>query len=193
MAHAYAPASILRCVEAGVRTIEHGNFLDETTARAMKAAGAYLVPTLVVYKRVVQHAAEIGISAFHLEKAQAVLENGPRAIGIAARAGVPIAFGTDLFRAQKEHQSEEFLIRAEVQSHADIIRSATVIGAVVVRRADRIGRVKVGYDADLIALDGNPLEDLGLFQNQGQAIPLIVQKGRVRKAAPALPCTGDVR
>ena len=186
-AHAYASGAIARCVETGVRTIEHGNFLDEATAQAMKRAGAYLVPTLVVYKRVVQHAEEIGISAFHLEKARMVLEHGPRSIEIAARTGVPIAFGTDLFRAPKEHQSEEFLIREAVQKPIDIIRSATLVGAQIVGMSGRIGRVAEGYLADLIAVDGDPLDDLGLFQDQGARISLILQGGAVRKRDAALP------
>jgi imidazolonepropionase-like amidohydrolase len=180
-AHAYMPSAITRCVEAGVRTIEHGSFIDEASAKLMAERGAYLVPTLVVYKRVVQHAKEIGISAFHLEKATEVLAAGTRCLEIAARAGVKIAIGTDLFRAPKEYQSEEFLIRNEVQKAADIIRSATIVGAEVVRMEGRIGRVSEGYLADLIAIDGDPLQDLGLLQDQGLHLPLIVKQGAVVK------------
>lgn len=183
MAHAYGAHSISRAAVLGVRTIEHGNFLDEAAARAMARAGAFLVPTLVVYKRAVQHAAEIGISAFHLQKSREVLEVGPRSLEIAARAGVRIGFGTDLFRAPKEHQCEEFLIRAQVQKPIDILRSATLVGAEIVGLDGRIGRVAKGYAADLIALDGNPLDDLGLFQEQGAHIPLILKGGAMVKCA----------
>ncbi len=180
-AHAYMPSAISRSVEAGVRTIEHGNFIDEKAASLMAARGAYLVPTLVVYKRVVEHAREIGISAFHLAKAKEVLAVGTRSLEIAARAGVKMGFGTDLFRAPKEHQCEEFLIRNAVQSAADIIRSATVIGAEIVRMEGQLGRVKEGYIADLIVIDGDPLSDLDLFQHQGRHIPAIIKGGRFEK------------
>lgn len=186
MAHAYSPASIARAVKLGVRTVEHGNFLDEAAAQDMARAGAFLVPTLVVYKRAVEHAAEIGISAFHLEKAREVLAVGPRSLEIAARAGVKIGFGTDLFRAPKEYQCEEFLIREAVQKPLDILRSATLVGAEIVGLEGQVGRVAKGYLADLIALDGNPLQDLGLFQGQGRSIPLILKAGKVMKCAPEL-------
>lgn len=193
MAHAYGAHAIARAAALGVRTVEHGNFLDEAAAEAMARAGAYLVPTLVVYKRAVQHAAEIGLSAFHLEKSREVLAVGPRSLAIAERAGVKIGFGTDLFRAPKEHQCEEFLIRAEVQKPLDILRSATVVGAEIVGLDGQVGRVAEGLAADLIALDGNPLEDLGLLQDQGAQMPLILKGGAVVKCAPSLAVAGPVR
>ena len=182
-AHAYTAPAIARAVEAGVRTIEHGNFLDEATAKQMAAAGAYLVPTLIVYRRILVHGKELGVSDLHMEKAAQVAAVGARSLEIARDAGVKMAFGTDLFRAPKEYQAEEFLVRAEVLTAAEIIRSATVIGAEVVGMEGRIGRVREGYLADLILVDGDPLADLSLFQDQGRAIPLIMKDGVIYKNA----------
>jgi imidazolonepropionase-like amidohydrolase len=181
MAHAYTAPAITRAVEAGVRTIEHGNFLDEATAAQMARAGAYLVPTLIVYRRILLHGKALGVSDLHLEKARQVAEVGTRSLAIAQRAGVKMAFGTDLFRAPKEYQAEEFLVRAEVLPAAEIIRSATVIGAEVVGMAGRLGRVAEGYLADLLLVDGDPLADLGLFQDQGAQLPLIMKAGMMVK------------
>jgi imidazolonepropionase-like amidohydrolase len=176
-AHAYTPTAITRAVGSGVRTIEHGNFLDEAAAALMAARGAILVPTLVVYRRVVQHAAEVGISAFHLEKAREVLATGARSLEIAQRAGVRMALGTDLFRAPKQYQAEELLIRAEALPAAEVLRQATIHGAEVVRMQGRLGRVAEGYLADLLVVDGDPLADLRVLQDQGAHIAMIIKDG----------------
>jgi imidazolonepropionase-like amidohydrolase len=176
-AHAYTPTAITRAVASGVRTIEHGNFLDEAAAALMAARGAILVPTLVVYRRVVQHAAEVGISAFHLEKAREVLATGARSLEIAQRAGVRMALGTDLFRAPKQYQAEELLIRAEALPAAEVLRQATIHGAEVVRMQGRLGRVAEGYLADLLVVDGDPLADLRVLQDQGAQIGMIIKDG----------------
>ena len=176
-AHAYTPTAITRAVGSGVRTIEHGNFLDEAAAALMAARGAILVPTLVVYRRVVQHAAEVGISAFHLEKAREVLATGARSLEIAQRAGVRMALGTDLFRAPKQYQSEELLIRAEALPAAEVLRQATIHGAEVVRMQGRLGRVAEGYLADLLVVEGDPLADLRVLQDQGAQIAMIIKDG----------------
>ncbi|WP_368417395.1 amidohydrolase family protein [Falsiroseomonas sp.] len=180
-AHAYMSSAIARAVSLGVRTIEHGNFLDEATARVMAERGAILVPTLVVYRRVVRHAAEIGISAFHLAKAEEVLATGTRSLEIAHRAGVKMALGTDLFRAPKQYQAEELQIRAEALPVAEVLRSATIIGAEVVRKPHELGRVAEGYLADLLVVDGDPLSDLGLLQDQGAHLSMIFKGGEVVK------------
>jgi imidazolonepropionase-like amidohydrolase len=176
-AHAYTPTAITRAVGSGVRTIEHGNFLDEAAAALMAARGAILVPTLVVYRRVVQHAAEVGISAFHLEKAREVLATGARSLEIAQRAGVRMALGTDLFRAPKQYQAEELLIRAEALPAAEVLRQATIHGAEVVRMQGRLGRVAEGYLADLLVVEGDPLVDLRVLQDQGTQIAMIIKDG----------------
>jgi imidazolonepropionase-like amidohydrolase len=180
-AHAYMPSAIARAAALGVRTIEHGNFLDEAAAQAMAARGAILVPTLVVYRRVVRHAAEVGISAFHLAKAQEVLATGTRSLEVARRAGVKMALGTDLFRAPKQYQSEELLIRAEALPAAEVLRSATLVGAEVVRRSHELGRVAEGCLADLLVVDGDPLRELGLLQDQGAHLAMIVKDGKAVK------------
>lgn len=184
LAHVYTSPAIRRCVEAGVRTIEHGNFLDEETARLMVERGAYLSANLYCYRMLVERAVQLGYPASTVVKAQEVLEVGTRGLEIAARAGVKISFGTDMSRTP-ELQCEEFILRAEVQKPADIIRSATVIGAEVVRMAGKLGVVAEGAFADLLAIDGDPLEDISLLAEQGRHMPLIVKQGQIVKDALA--------
>lgn len=178
LAHAYTADAIRRAVEVGVRSIEHGNFLDEKCAALMAERGTFLVPTLIVYRRIVSHGHLVGASPAHLEKARKVLESGTRSLEIALRAGVKMAFGTDLFKAPKEFQTEEFLVRAEVLSHAQILRSATTVSAELMRMDDCIGRLRPGYFADLLVIDGNPLLDFACLQDQGAHMPLIIKGGQ---------------
>jgi len=180
MAHAYPDAAIRRCVEAGVRTIEHGNMLGPETAKLMAEKGAYLVPTLVAFRCIQRYGPETGYNEEQMEKNEKVLAAGTQALLIAKEAGVKVAFGSDI-AFWHEHQSEEFLIRGEVLEPAEIIRSATIIGAEVLRMEGRLGIVKTGALADLIVVDGNPLEDLGLFQDQGAHLPVIMANGKLVK------------
>ncbi len=88
-----------------MRTIEHGNLIDEPTARVMAEAGAYLVPTLVTYHKSIELGAEVGAPDYHIEKAAQIMESGNRSLEIARAAGVKMAFGTDLFLMPDEHQN----------------------------------------------------------------------------------------
>jgi imidazolonepropionase-like amidohydrolase len=178
LAHTYTAEAIKRCVEAGIRTIEHGNFIDEAAAMMMAKAGAYFVPTLITYRKLVDLGAQFGLQDHALEKAKEVLAVGTRSLEVAKRAGVKVAFGTDLVGVElHQHQSEEFLVRAEVWSPAEIIRSATLISAEVVRMEGKLGVIAPGALADALIVDGNPLEDLGLMQDQGAHFPAIMKDG----------------
>ena len=180
LTHTYPADAIKRCVEAGVRTIEHGNFLDEDAAAMMARAGTYLVPTLVIYREMAEHGRERGFSEASLQKCDYVMEVGARSLEIAARAGVKVGFGSDVGNCP-DAQSREFLVRGEAQKPADIIRSATTISAEVVRLKGKIGVIAAGAYADLIAVDGNPLEDIALLSGQGENIPFVMKAGKVYK------------
>jgi imidazolonepropionase-like amidohydrolase len=177
MAHAYTAGAIKRAVEAGVRTIEHGNLIDEPTARVMAETGAYLVPTLVTYRKSIELGAEVGAPDYHIEKAAQIMESGNRSLEIAQAAGVKMAFGTDLFLMPDEHQNQEFLIRAETLTPIEVIRSATLVGAEVVRRPGELGVIAPGAYADLLVVDGNPLEDIGLLADPDCHLAAIMKGG----------------
>ena len=180
-AHAYTPEAITRAMQGGVRTIEHGNLIDEPAARLMADNGAFLVANLVTYHAMKERAAQLGMSADMLAKNDVVLEAGYRSLEICKRAGVPVAYGSDLLGPLQEEQSREFLIRGEVMKPIEVIRSATTVAARVLRREGTLGVIAPGALADLLVVDGNPLLDLGLFQKQGAHLTAIMKGGAFHK------------
>lgn len=178
MAHAYTPESIMRALEAGVRTIEHGNLIDEDTARHMAQAGAFLVPTLATYQTLNDYGPGYGFPVESMAKLAQVIDQGTRSLEIARRAGVHMAYGTDLLGDLQRFQTDEFKLRAQVLSAADIIASATVVGAEVLRMQGQLGVVAEGALADILVVDGNPLEDLSLLQGErGEHLSAIMKGG----------------
>jgi len=182
-AHAYAAEAIRRAVAAGVRTIEHGNLIDEPTARLMAEKKAYLVPTLVAYDALRRRGPEYGLSDYSLQKNEIVLNAGLKSIEIARAAGVAIGFGSDLLGQLQNDHCREFLIRSEVMRPIEIIRSATLVNAEIVRQSGQLGEIVAGAFADLLIVDGDPTRDLGVFQDDGARIPGIMKGGRFVKNA----------
>lgn len=179
--HSYTSKAVARAVKAGIRTIEHANFLDEPTAELMVQHGAIMVPTLVAYEATRKFGAAQGYPAENLEKNERVLGIGTRSLEIAKAAGVRMAFGTDLIGELDGCQNDEFEIRSRVLSNADIIRSATIVGAEVVRRPGELGIIAPGAYADALVLDGNPLENIGLLASGGPDLKMILAAGKVVK------------
>jgi imidazolonepropionase-like amidohydrolase len=182
-AHAYTPAAITRAAKAGVRTIEHGNLIDDASAKLMAQKGMFLVANLVAYFEMKKRAAEYGMNADMLAKNDLVIDGALRSLEICKRHGVPVAYGSDLLGQLQNEQSQEFLLRARVLPPIDIIRSATTVGAQVLRMEGKLGCLAPGAFADLIVVDGDPLKDLGLFQNQGRHLSAIMKGGRFHKNA----------
>ena len=180
LAHAYTPEAIRRAVECGVRSIEHGNLIDAPTAALMAERGAVAVPTLITYEALARDGVRLGLGAESVAKVEQVRAAGLRSLEIFKIAGVKLAFGTDLLGGSHDLQSEEFLIRAQVQSNLEVLQSATLIGAELLGQADRLGEIAPGACADLLLVDGNPLDDLACLTGQGERIPLVMQGGLVR-------------
>ncbi len=180
-AHAYAAEAIRRAVTAGVRTIEHGNLIDEPVAKLMAEKKAYIVPTLVAYDALKRRGADYGLSAYSLEKNEIVLKAGLRSLEIARAAGVKIGFGSDLLGQLQNDHGREFLIRSDVMKPQEIIRSATLVNAEIVRQSGKLGEIVAGAFADLLVVDGDPYRDLGVFQDEGAHIPAIMKGGRFVK------------
>lgn len=179
MAHAYTPRAIRRAVLAGVRSIEHGNLLDESTAELIRDRGGFLVPTLVTYHALAREGVAAGLPASLRTKLDEVLQNGLRALELASRVGATLVFGTDLLGAMHRHQCEEFAIRSEVQKPIEIIRSATLHAARLFNMEGQIGVVAPGAIADLLLVSENPLDDLRVLQEPERHLHLIMQEGRI--------------
>ena len=180
-AHAYTPEAITRAAHAGVRTIEHGNLIDDASAKLMAEKGMFLIANLVTYYAMRERAAEFGMGGDMLAKNDLVIDGGLKSLETCKRAGIPVAYGTDLLGALQMEQSREFMIRSEVLSPIEIIRSATTIGARIVRQEGKLGTLKAGAYADLLLIDGDPLKDLGLFQEQGKHLAAIMKGGKFHK------------
>ena len=182
-AHAYIPEAIERAVRAGVRSIEHGNLIDAGSARAMAAAGCFLVPTLVTYDQIAETGKQLRFPSESLRKLGEVLHAGVGAVQIALDAGVKVGFGTDLLGETHPAQSKELLLRAQVQSNADVLRSATLVNAELLQRQGQLGELAPGAFADLLLVDGDPLADLNVLCGQGERIDLIMRGGALAKSA----------
>jgi imidazolonepropionase-like amidohydrolase len=180
-AHAYTPEAMTRAANAGVRVIEHGNLIDDATAKLMAEKGMFMVANLVAYYAMRERAAEYGMTSDMLAKNDLVIDGGLRSLEVCKRAGVPVGYGTDLLGALQVEESREFIIRQEVQSPLEIIQAATTIGARIVRQEGKIGTLKAGAFADLLVVDGDPLKNLGLFQDQGKYLSVIMKGGKFHK------------
>ena len=178
-AHAYIPDAIIQAVRAGVRSIEHGNLLDAEAARVMAEHDCHLVPTLVVYDQIAESGRQLNFPAESLAKLDDVLTAGLTAIETALNAGVKVGFGTDLLGETHDAQSKEFLLRAGAQAPLDVLRSATLVNADLLGKTGELGVVAPGAFADLLLVDGDPLEDIGVLGGQGDRLDLIVRGGEI--------------
>lgn len=179
MAHAYSPRAIARAVQAGVRSIEHGNLLDEASARVMRAHGAWLVPTLATYAALADEGARLGWSQEMLDKLARVRERGLDSLRIAKAEGVPIVFGTDLLGHMQVQQNREFGLRLGVQSPVEVLQGATIEAARLMRQEGRIGTLARGAWADLLVVEGDPTRELSMLSEPARGIALIMQAGRM--------------
>jgi imidazolonepropionase-like amidohydrolase len=178
MAHAYTPEAIRRAVDAGVRTIEHGNLIDRATAEHMQRKGAYLVPTLVTYFAIDELGRKLGFPPVSQAKVKDVLDRGLASLEIARDAGLAMGFGTDLLGETHDQQSREFEIRARVLPPAEVIRSATLGNAEILNQQGELGVVAPGALADLLVVDGDPLTDVSLLAEPEKHLAAIVKGGR---------------
>ena len=179
-AHAYTPAAIQNAVSNGVMGIEHGNLIDEPTAKLMAERGAFLTSTLVTYATMASK--EFGsflppsIAAKNLQ----VLDAGIRSVQIADAAGVTMCYGTDLLGPLQVKQTGEFTLRKKAGLSAlKILQSATVNAARMLKREDQLGRLKEGFAADMLILNQNPLEDIEVLDRPERHLLAVVKEGRV--------------
>ena len=177
MAHAYSPEAIRRSIDFGVRSIEHGNLIERATAEHVAGANAFVVPTLATYDALHRFGRELGFTEANMAKLAEVREAGLGSLEILQRAGVKIGYGTDLLGPMHRHQSREFVIRAEAMAPFDIICSATIVNAELLNRVGELGIVAPDARADLIAVDGDPLADIALFDGQGEHLTHIMKDG----------------
>ena len=180
MAHAYNDESVRNCLKSGVRSIEHGNLIDEETARIIAESGAYLVPTLVTYEALSEEGRDYGVPEDVIRKIDEARALGIRALRFAYESGVRIASGSDLLGPLQDRKARELEIKTEIMSPMESLVSATRTNAELFDMEDKIGTVEAGKLADLIVVEGNPLENITVLQKKSN-IKLIMKGGTVFK------------
>lgn len=181
MAHVYTSNAVKNCLEAGVKSIEHGNLLTAADAAAMAEKGSFLVPTLTVYEVLAREGEKQGMDAFVMEKVKQVRQTGLDALESAYRAGVSIASGTDIIGPFQYLKGREFAIKGEIMTPMETIVSATRTNAELMNIDDMLGTVEPGKRADLIVMNGNPLDDLSLFEQGLKTVSLVIKNGLIVK------------
>lgn len=185
MAHTYSPAAIQNCLRAGVRSIEHGNLMDQQTAEMMAARGAYWVPTLTVYDLLLKEESS-ALDDFSAGKLALVAQKGGEALEMAFLAGVRIGSGSDIIGPFQHLKGRELMLKAEVMGPMGAIVSATRTNAELMGLSREIGTLEPGKQADLIVLDGNPLDDITLFEKALDRVVLVMKGGQILKMIMAL-------
>src|SRR5580700_6150064 len=179
-AHCHPPSSIARAAKLGVRTVEHATLIDESSAAAVKSAGAYVVPTTVIVRALLDDAKGGLLPGWMIEKLAEVSDQSLRGLEIMDRFELKIGFGTDLLGHLHTHQTREFTIRREVQSAASILRSATSVNAEIMMEP-HLGKIHPGCCADILIVDGDPLEDIGVLARDGRSLSAIMKAGEFVK------------
>jgi imidazolonepropionase-like amidohydrolase len=183
-AHCLTDDGARRCVQHGIRSIEHGFNISKETAKLIAKSGTtYVVPTLAVLHQLREHTHELGLSKESIQKIGGALEAAYEGIHNCHDAGVKLGLGTDLFGPEYHAlQSREIEFRCALQAPLEVLRSATSINAEIIQRAGELGILAPGARADMIALDGNPLNDVRLFARP-EAMPLIMKGGALVRRA----------
>ncbi len=180
-AHVYTKEAIRRCVEAGVHSLEHCNLIDAETAKLAAAKGAVAVPTLVTYDKLVSDGPKLGFPPDSIAKVDVVRSAGMESLVIMKKAGLTMAYGSDLLGDMHKYQSEEFVIRGRALPAHEVIGAATHVAARLLKLEGKIGIVAPGAHADMIVVDGDPLKDLSLLTGQGRHMPIIMKSGAFMK------------
>lgn len=176
MAHAHGARGIEAAARAGIDTIDHGTFADEAALKAMKENGSALVPTLMAFQGVSDGLGKGIYTPVVEKKIRATLEIVGKAVTMAKKMGVPVVFGTDAGVFDHGRNAEEFaLMVSHGLTPREAVASATTLAAEILGMEGQIGRIANGYSADLIAFDGNPLEDVTVLED----IDWVMVRGRV--------------
>jgi len=180
-AHCHPASAVKRCVEYGVRCIEHGTLIDDETARFVAAQGAYIVPTMATIFALIEVGKSLGFPADSQAKMQVAHEGALAGMERMRQAGVKVGFGTDLLAEHHDRQGIEFEIRAEVLDPYDVLVSATSVAAEIIMEEERLGVIAPGAHADILLVDGNPLEDVRILGRGGSNFPVIMKAGVFHK------------
>ncbi len=180
-AHCHPDVAIRRCLEYGVRSIEHGTLITEATAKLAAEKSAFVVPTMATIFALKDLGPAHGVSEVGMRKLHQVIDDALTGLEVMKKAGVQMGFGTDLLGEMHTRQCTEFTIRSEVLEPIDILRSATSVNAKLLGQEGRLGCIRPGAFADILVVDGNPLEDIDLLARNGEKLSVIMADGKLVK------------
>jgi imidazolonepropionase-like amidohydrolase len=182
MAHVYTDEGVRRCLAAGVRSIEHANFVNEATVAMMAEHGAFYVPTFVSLVQRVESAAETQLPEAIVRNLERTIARGKQVYRWARKHGVPVGLGTDLWGPDAQRsQLRELVLRLELDSPAEIVRSATVVNAELLMEQGMLGKIAAGAHADLLVVEGDPLEELAVLLEPERNLKLVMKAGVICK------------
>jgi len=176
--HAHAAEGVRRSIEAGVDSIEHGHMMDDAAIALFLQKGTYLVPTVALCAYNMENLAKSPMPEFNKRKMKMVCDVGVENIRKAIKAGVKIAFGTDTPVFPHGLNAREFGSYVTLgMSPIQAIRTATLNASDLLGVSDKMGAIEVGKYGDLIAVDGNPLENIRLLED----VKFVMKGGQVIK------------
>lgn len=189
MAHCLNDRGIKRAVDCGVRSIEHGCFMSEKSARLMKEKGAVLVTTMAVVAWAMDNGVKKGAAEWFVRKLSdpgcspdraSLLEGMIRGAQMALKEGVPLGSGSDFFGTMCGGEAQNIVLIAEFSSPLQALKAATSVNAEVLRMEDRIGSIEPSKWADIIIVDGCPDENPSVLTSS-ENIKLVMKEGRIAK------------
>jgi imidazolonepropionase-like amidohydrolase len=184
LAHAYTSEAVRRLVENGVRCIEHGLLIDDATAKFVKKNDVVISTQLVVYRALKDLE---GITPTNLEKLEVVLKGQENLIELIKKYDITTGFSTDLISGMYPMLTREFTERALYWTPAEVLAQATSESARVIRMAGSLnrygnfGEIREGWVADLLLIDGEPLEDISVLRDPDKNLALIMKAGKILK------------
>jgi imidazolonepropionase-like amidohydrolase len=182
MAHVYTDEGVQRCLNAGVRSIEHGNFMSKETMARIAEKGAFFDPTFISLVQRVETADKTNLSSAIVDNLRRTIARGKQVYAWAQQHRVPIALGTDLWGPEAQKlQLREFEMRIELDTAPNVIRSATAINAELLMQKGKLGTISPGAYADILVVEGDPLTDLCVMLQPEKNLKLIMKDGAIFK------------
>ncbi len=177
-AHAHGAQGILWASQAGVDSIEHGSYIDDAAIAEMKKDGTYLVPTLYLADWFLEHAEQVHVPPEMIAKGRTVMAAARKNVAHAFASGVKVAFGTDAAVYPHGLNAHEFAVMVKLgMSPLQSIQAATINAADLLGWSDKIGAVEPGKWGDIIAVDGDPLQDITTLEH----VKFVMKGGEVVK------------
>ena len=182
-AHCHPDEAVRRAAELGVRSIEHATLIQNETAQIVGERGAFTVPTMATLFALLEEGERLGLPPVSMQKLLKVSDRALTGLEVMKRAGVRMGLGTDLLGALHVRQSTEFTIRGQVLQPIDILRSACTINAEILGETGRLGCIRKGAQADLLVVNGNPLENISILSSPEDHLAAIMKDGQFYKRA----------